>query len=240
MGSRTVRVVGRGRAGGSFSRALEGAGWAVDTISGRDPSLAEAASGVDVVLLCVLDQHVEEVAERIDRGDAVVAHVSGSHGLEVLSSQSRRAAVHPLVALPNAEVGAARLRAGATFAVAGDAIAREVVEALGGHAIDVPDESRAAYHAAAAIASNHLVGLLGQAERVAATAGLDLAVYLDLVRATVDNVATLGPAAALTGPAAREDHATIERHLGALDESEREAYMVMVEQCRRLVREGRS
>jgi predicted short-subunit dehydrogenase-like oxidoreductase (DUF2520 family) len=233
-----VRVVGRGRAGGSFSEALHSAGWWVDTIAGRDRSVTQAGDGVDLVLICVLDEHVETIAARIDRSDATVAHVSGSHGLEVLSSHPRRAAVHPLVALPNAEVGARRLRAGATFAVAGDAVAREVVDALGGRAIEVPDGSRVAYHAAAAIASNHLVGLLGQVERVAATAGLDLDVYLDLVRATVDNVAELGPSAALTGPAAREDHATIERHLAALDESEREAYRVMVEQCRRLVREG--
>ena len=233
-------MVGEGRAGGSFSRALRDVGWVVDAVAGRDPSIARAASAVDLVLICVADEHVATVAARIERGDAVVAHVAGSHGLEVLSSHDRRAAVHPLVALPNAEVGAMRLRSGATFAVAGDAIAREVVEALDGRAIDVPDESRAAYHAAAAIASNHLVGLLGQAERVAATAGLELDVYLDLVRATVDNVAALGPRAALTGPAAREDHATIERHLAALDESERDAYRVMVEQCRRLVREVRT
>jgi predicted short-subunit dehydrogenase-like oxidoreductase (DUF2520 family) len=233
-------VVGEGRAGGSFSRALREVGWEVDTIAGRDPSISRAASGVDLVLICVADEHVETVAARIERGDAVVAHVAGSHGLEVLSSHARRAAVHPLVALPNAEVGAMRLRSGATFAVAGDAVARQVVDALGGRSIDVPDESRVAYHAAAAIASNHLVGLLGQAERVAATAGLGLEVYLDLVRATVDNVATLGPSAALTGPAAREDHATIERHLAALDESERDAYRVMAEQCRRLVREARA
>jgi predicted short-subunit dehydrogenase-like oxidoreductase (DUF2520 family) len=233
-------VVGRGRAGGSFARALGDAGWDVELLAGRDPAVVEAGRRVDLVLVCVADEHVEEVAARVDPADAVVAHVSGSLGLDVLSSQPRRAAIHPLVALPNADVGAARLRAGATFAVAGDAIAREVVDALGGRAIDVPDESRVAYHAAAAIASNHLVGLLGQAERVAATAGLDLDVYLDLVRATVDNVAALGPRAALTGPAAREDHVTIERHLAALDESEREAYRVMVEQCRRLVSQGRS
>ena len=44
------------------------------------------------------------------------------------------------------------------------------------------------------------------------------------MRATIDNVAALGPAAALTGPAARGDEATLERHLAALDPSEREAY----------------
>jgi predicted short-subunit dehydrogenase-like oxidoreductase (DUF2520 family) len=99
----------------------------------------------------------------------------------------------------------------------------------------VADEDRAAYHAAAAIASNHLVALLGQAERVAASAGVPFEAYLDLVQATVDNVRALGPAAALTGPAARGDRATLDRHRAALAPDERAAYDTMVELARRLV-----
>jgi predicted short-subunit dehydrogenase-like oxidoreductase (DUF2520 family) len=99
----------------------------------------------------------------------------------------------------------------------------------------VADDDRAAYHAAAVIASNHLVAVLGQAERVAAQAGVPFEAYLDLVRATVDNVAELGPAAALTGPAARGDDATIQRHLDAVPEDEREAFATLVRLARRLV-----
>jgi predicted short-subunit dehydrogenase-like oxidoreductase (DUF2520 family) len=163
-----------------------------------------------------------------------VAHLAGSLGLDVLGSHPRRAAVHPLVAMPNAEIGAKRLASGAWFAVAGDAIARRVVDDLGGRWFEVADEHRAAYHAAAVIASNHLVALLGQAERVASIAGVPLAAYLDLVRVTIDNVAELGPAGALTGPAARGDWATIEAHLAAMPEDERDAYRTLVELARRL------
>ena len=94
---------------------------------------------------------------------------------------------------------------------------------------------RARYHAAACLASNHLVALLGQVERVAALAGVGLDVYLDLVRATVDNVAALGPAAALTGPAARGDEATLARHRAALPDEERPAYDALAERALRLV-----
>jgi predicted short-subunit dehydrogenase-like oxidoreductase (DUF2520 family) len=92
----------------------------------------------------------------------------------------------------------------------------------------VADGDRAAYHAAACVASNHLVALLGSAERIAATAGVPLAAYLDLVRATVENVAELGPEAALTGPAARGDWATIERHRAVLPPRERDAYEALL------------
>jgi predicted short-subunit dehydrogenase-like oxidoreductase (DUF2520 family) len=137
------------------------------------------------------------------------------------------------VALPDPELGAERLR-GATFAIAGHEMAQRVVDALGGRAVTVDDDHRAAYHAAACIASNHLVALLGQAERVAATAGVPLDAYLDLVRATVENVAALGPRRALTGPAARGDLATLDRHRAVLDPSELPAYDAMVELAVRL------
>jgi predicted short-subunit dehydrogenase-like oxidoreductase (DUF2520 family) len=62
-----------------------------------------------------------------------------------------------------------------------------------------------------------------------------LEAYLDLVRATLDNVAEMGPAAALTGPVARGDWATVERHRAALPSDELVAYDAMVAAARRLV-----
>jgi predicted short-subunit dehydrogenase-like oxidoreductase (DUF2520 family) len=147
--------------------------------------------------------------------------------------------VHPLVALPDPELGAERLR-GAWFALAGDPLVRAVVDALGGRWFAVADDDRAAYHAAACIASNHLVALLGQAERVGVAAGVPREALLDLVRATVENLAALGPARALTGPAARGDVETIARHLAALDPSEHAAYEALVAEARRLTAEERA
>jgi predicted short-subunit dehydrogenase-like oxidoreductase (DUF2520 family) len=232
----SVRVIGPGRAGSALGLALTAAGWRVVPPLGRHDDLGPAAGGVDLLVIATPDAAIGPVARAVDPvPSTVVAHLSGSLGLGVLAPHPVVAAVHPLVALPNAEVGAARLTAGAWFAVAGDPMAVAVVEALGGRWFEVDDEHRAGYHAAAVIASNHLVALLGQAERVAASAGVPLDAYLDLVRATVQNVAELGPAAALTGPAARGDWITIERHLAALDPDERETYEVMARAARRLV-----
>ena len=113
-----------------------------------------------------------------------------------------------------------------------------MVEALGGRSFVVADDDRAGYHAAACIASNHLVALLGQVERVAAGSGVPLEAFLDLVAATVDNVRTLGPAAALTGPAARGDRDTIGRHRAYLQDrvpDDLAAYDALVALARRLV-----
>jgi predicted short-subunit dehydrogenase-like oxidoreductase (DUF2520 family) len=230
----SVRVIGPGRAGTALALALARAGWTVTEPVRRGEPVAGAAAGVDLLVIATPDAAVAEVAAAVDPVETtVVAHLAGSLGLDVLAPHPRRASVHPLVALPEPELGADRLR-GATFAVAGDPLAEEVVRALDGRAFTVDDEHRAAYHAAACIASNHLVALLGQAERVAATAGVPLDAYLDLVRTTVENVAALGPAGALTGPAARGDVATLDRHRAILDPSERPAYDAMVELAVRL------
>jgi predicted short-subunit dehydrogenase-like oxidoreductase (DUF2520 family) len=232
----TLRVIGPGRAGSALAVALRRVGWTVRSPVRRGDPVARAAAGVDVLVVAVPDGAIAEVVASVEPvTTTVVMHLAGSVGLEVLGVHPRRAALHPLVALPNTELGAQRLAAGAWFAVAGDPVARRIVEDLGGRSFEVADEDRAAYHAAAVIASNHVVALLGQAERVAASAGVPFEAYLDLVRATVDNVAELGPAAALTGPAARGDMATLQRHLDALAEDEREAYEALVRLVRRLV-----
>jgi predicted short-subunit dehydrogenase-like oxidoreductase (DUF2520 family) len=229
-------VIGGGRVGRAFALALAQTGWRVGRVLGRDDDVSGAGEGVDLVIIAAPDAVIAEVAASIaPTTGAVVGHVSGSLGLDVLGPHPRRAAIHPLLAIPNPELGAERLVGGAWFAVAGDPIVRDVVDDLGGRWFEVADDDRAAYHAAAVIVSNHVVALLGQAERVAARAGVPFDAYLDLVRATIENVAELGPAAALTGPAARGDWGTIDRHLAALDPSEREAYQAMVTLARRLV-----
>jgi predicted short-subunit dehydrogenase-like oxidoreductase (DUF2520 family) len=231
----TVRIIGPGRAGGALALALAEVGWTVLDPLGRSDDLRGAASGVDLVVIATPDASVADTAAAIEPVAATaVVHLAGSLGLDGLADHVRRAAVHPLVAMPDAEIGARRLRSGGWFAVAGDPIARRIVADLGGRAFEVADDDRAAYHAAAVIASNHVVALLGQAERVATAAGVPFDVYLDLVRATIDNVVDLGPAAALTGPAARGDQDTLDRHLEAIDPSEREAYLVMARLAARL------
>jgi predicted short-subunit dehydrogenase-like oxidoreductase (DUF2520 family) len=240
----SLRVVGSGRAGGALALALAAAGWRVERALGRHDDLTAAAADVDLLVIATPDEAVAGVARAVRPvSTAVVAHLAGALGLDVLEGHPRRAALHPLVALPSAGVGARRLADRAWFAVAGEpddarAVVAGVVEDLGGRWFTVADDDRAAYHAAAAIASNHVVALLGQAERVARSAGVPLEVYLDLVRATLDNVAELGPRGALTGPASRGDWTTVERHRAALPPEELDAYDAMVRAVRRLVDGG--
>ncbi len=237
----TFRLIGPGRAGLSLATALEAVGgYRSSGALGRRDRLDRAAHGVDLVILATPDDQLGQVAAAVEPVDTtVVVHLSGSLGLDVLGAHPRRGSIHPLVPLPDPVVGAARLRSGVTFAVAGDPLARRMADDLGGRPVVVDDGQRAAYHAAASIAANHLVALLGQVERVAATAGLPLDAFADLVRAATDDAFGLGPRRALTGPAARGDWDTVARHRQAMaamggHRTELAAYDAMVALARRL------
>jgi predicted short-subunit dehydrogenase-like oxidoreductase (DUF2520 family) len=231
-----VVVVGPGRLGTALAAALTQAGVTVDGPYGRHDRVAEIlgpqrlsagargraarAGGVpDVVLLCVPDAEIAAVASVIAAGP-LVGHCSGATALDALAPHESFS-LHPLMTVP---VGAAPdVLAGAGAAIAGStpralALARGLARLLAMRPIEIAEADRAAYHAAACIASNFLVTLEAAAERVAATAGLSAELLVPLVRATVENWATLGPQAALTGPVARGDEPTVERQRAALAE----------------------
>ena len=200
-----IAVVGPGRLGTALSAALRDAGMAVEGPLGRG-----ATPSAPVVLLCVPDGAIAAAAAAMPSG-ALVGHCSGATPLDGLDFS-----LHPLRTVPDQSHPPPEF-AGGPAAVAGHPIATELAERLGMRPIHVADADRAAYHAAAAMASNFLVILESAAERVAATAGVDRQALVPLVRATVENWARSGKAA-LTGPVARGDVATLDRHRAALRE----------------------
>jgi predicted short-subunit dehydrogenase-like oxidoreductase (DUF2520 family) len=206
-------VIGRGRLGTALSAALRASGVAVDGPLGRDAGPVDA----DVVLLAVPDGEIDAAARAVPAGP-LVGHCSGATTLAPLRPHEAFS-LHPLMTV-TAE--GARF-AGATCAVAGAspralAVAAALAEAVGMRPVEVDDADRAAYHAAASVASNFLVTLQAAAERLAASAGVDRHAFVPLVRAAVDNWAELGAERALTGPIARGDEATVSRQRAAVEE----------------------
>ncbi len=209
--SGTVLVIGAGRMGTALVRALAAAGVDVQGPAGRDAT----AEGADIVLLAVPDAAIATASARIASG-RLVGHVSGATTLEPLAPHEAFS-IHPLMTVTAATVSFA----GVPAALAGStprarSTAAALAGALGLAGFEVADADRAAYHAAASIASNFLVALEGFAEELAGTAGVEHAVLVPLVRATVDNWATAGARDALTGPIARGDHETVARQRAAV------------------------
>lgn len=220
---------------------LSDLGWDVVDPLGRGGDVAGAAHGVDLVVVTTPDGSIADVASAIEPDErALVVHLAGSLGLEALAPHRRRGALHPLVSIPDAATGARRLVGGVWFAVAADRdddldLLHSLVTAMNGHSVVVADSDRAAYHAAAAVASNHLVALMGQVERIAATTGVPAEAFAKLATQTLEGLATTTPAEALTGPVRRGDWATVARHLDALAPSERPGYAALAELAARLV-----
>lgn len=202
-------LIGAGRLGTALAAAMRAAGLQVDGPLGRGAD----AAGADAVILCVPDGEIAAAASCLPRG-LLIGHVSGATTLAPLADH-RAFSLHPLMTVP---AGApATIFAGAPCAVAGDPIARELAEILAMRPVEIRDDDRAAYHAAASIASNFLVTLEDAAERLVATTGARRDLLVPLVRATVESWARRG-GDALTGPIARGDELTVARQRAAVAE----------------------
>ncbi|HTD48970.1 MAG TPA: DUF2520 domain-containing protein [Acidimicrobiia bacterium] len=258
-GDPTLALVGPGRAGTTIALALLEAGWRARSVAGRAPDapsttsaaaclgadaslVSDAGRGADLVIVATPDRAIEAAARTVAASlepDALVVHLAGSKGLDVFGplldvrADIRVGALHPLQSFPSATMGIERLR-GAWAAVAGDPQTTELAHILGMRPFDLPDTERARYHAAAVVASNHLVALLGQVERLAMACGVPFEAFAPLVRSSVADAFGIGPARALTGPVARGDLATVEQHLSTLDPGERDAYRTLAREVARL------
>ncbi len=218
-----ISIVGPGRLGRALTRALSAAGVQVGGPTGRDV----APDPADAVLLCVPDAEIPSAAASAAGAARLIGHTSGATALASLDPAGAESfGLHPLQTFAGGEEAAAFRGAGCAVAGTTPAAlgaAHAIAAALGMRAVQVDDSARAAYHAAASIASNFLVTLQASAEEMAGAAGLNpedaRALLAPLVRATVDNWAAGGPAAALTGPVARGDHATVALQREAVSEA---------------------
>ena len=198
----SVRVIGLGRAGSAIAARLSERGVRLE------------AEHPELVLLCVPDDAIASVARGIPVGPWV-AHVSGATPLAALDPHSRRFSLHPLQTFtrdrgPEQLDGAWAALTAETDAAA--AAADWLAQTLGLRAFRLADADRALYHAAAVIASNYLVTLQRTAAHLFEEVGAPPEALVPLMLRTIEN------GFQLTGPIARGDRATIERHLAALRE----------------------
>jgi predicted short-subunit dehydrogenase-like oxidoreductase (DUF2520 family) len=108
----------------------------------------------------------------------------------------------------------------------------QVARAIGATPFEIRGSQRAAYHAAAVLASNALVTLLDAGERILSNAKFEKALaakmLLPLVRGSLENVALLGTEQALTGPVVRGDAETVKAHMIALTRQDRRLYRALM------------
>src|SRR6266436_1687842 len=197
----SVNVIGRGRVGSAVASRLEE----------RGVELRE--NGADLILLCVPDTAIRDVARDLVPGPGWIAHVSGATPLTALDPHERRFGLHPLQTFTRAR-GAEQLDGSFAAVTAESDEAREhgheLARTLGLRPFDLADEARPVYHAAAAIASNYLVTLHRAASRLFEAAGAPPEALVPLMTRTIEN------GFELTGPIARGDWNTVDAHVRAI------------------------
>jgi predicted short-subunit dehydrogenase-like oxidoreductase (DUF2520 family) len=206
----------------------------------------------DAVMLAVSDDQIEPACAALAAAGALdgvlVFHCSGAKSSAALRAAADKgaltASMHPVRSFAD-PAAVARDFAGTWCGVEGDpralALIGPALAAIGARPVPIDAAAKTVYHAASVFASNYLVTVLDAALRAYQAAGIPDDVARELARPlateTLDNVLRLGPRAALSGPIARGDFATVARQQAALDDWEpatAELYRALAEATTRL------
>jgi predicted short-subunit dehydrogenase-like oxidoreductase (DUF2520 family) len=246
----TTFIVGAGPVATALAGALRLGGVPVLGLWARRPAQARAAGSIagvaafssappdilletEVVILAVRDQVITEVAQMllgtglINKRHVLLHCAGAASARELLGPVAGQVAgigtLHPLSAIADAKISMRALK-GTVFGVEGDdagrATAAKLVAAINGVMLALDSSQMAAYHAAAALASNYIVAVIDAAAAVLAGAGVaqDRAAQalVPLAEGALRNIAARGTTGGLTGPVRRGDLTTVSRHLDAV------------------------
>lgn len=195
-------------------------------------SAVEVAEISDIVLITTRDDQIigvckDLVGQGAIREDHLVGHMSGAHASLILEDAARKGAaifsLHPLQAFAEEEKSLADLPH-TYFSIEGTdqrlSAIEEMMSKAGNPYFRILPENKQLYHLSACIFSNYLVTVMAGGMEALAASGIPaekgFAAMLPLIQGTIDNIARIGPAKALTGPIGRGDVTTVEQHLEAL------------------------
>jgi len=189
----------------------------------------ELADSADVVFITTPDDIIPKVAAEIRwRSGQSAVHCSGASTVHSLDAASEQGAlvgsIHPCQTFAGREQAITNLP-GSTFAIEAEEPMKttltEIARALDGDLVYLTSEDKALYHAAACIACNYFYTLAKIAtdlwQNFGKTTDEATKAYIPLLQGSVNNIASVGLPGALTGPIARGDVKTIQRHLAALE-----------------------
>lgn len=216
---------------GVACRSLGSAQTACSFIGAGTPCTLAQLPAAQVWMLAVPDRDIAAVARQLAGQVAawpacavppVVFHCAGASGAELLQPLAdlgwRTASAHCILSFAQPAQACAQFP-GTVCALEGEASACALLHsaftAIGAQCFALRREDKLLYHAAAVFATNFVPVLQSVAEDAWAASGVPAALLAQLratlLRNAVDNITALGPARALTGPAARGDTAHIAR-----------------------------
>lgn len=199
-------------------------------------SCGEIVSKSDIIFITVTDTLIPEIWNKIrhmDLTDKIICHCSGSVSSEIFVGANPQmvCSVHPMLAF-NSRHTSLKAVSEAFFTVEGgeraiDAVS-EILSICGNRFKVITSQNKAKYHAASCFASNFVVSVCYEAEKLLMECGFEKAeahrALGTLMRCNMDNIISVGCEKAITGPAVRGDAVTIERHMQTLSDKERQLY----------------
>ncbi len=231
MNKPTISIFGAGKVGNALRLSLENAGYQINSVFGSDEFPEKVQDLGDLIFITTPDSVIEQVAKKLsdsfpDFEDKTVVHCSGTLSSESLKSLKNRdtsvASFHPMKSVLPEQSSFE----GVWFDMEGDEEALKKLNGLaqdiGANAIEINADAKSILHASAVMASNYLVTLLNNAVRTAELAEIDsktaIKMLLPLVDSTIKNIKENGIENSLTGPVARGDISTVEKHVKLLKE----------------------
>lgn len=252
---KSFHIIGLGRVGQTFATVIPQSGrwrlaYAVSRSGGgvrEDHAVCPIVPRIgllphaDAVLVCTPDNAIEEAAAELARlpwlsAQTLVVHFSGAKTIGALNAVVKCGAtigsLHPVFAFADVAQSVRLLRGNLcaleASGAAAMAVLRDLADAAGLRAFEIPSAQKARYHAALSAASNFSVTLAAFAQDLLRPLNLPEPLARDLVcnllRQSVDNLSRLPPVQALTGPVVRGDDSTVAAHLAALAGDERQLY----------------
>jgi predicted short-subunit dehydrogenase-like oxidoreductase (DUF2520 family) len=237
--------IGAGTVGTALAARLAGRGYPVIAVSSRsrtsDQRLAQAASGcqifdsnqavadnAELIFITTPDDAIASVAAEVNwhPGQSVV-HCSGADSVDILQpareAGAKVGAFHPLQTFASLQQAMENIP-GSTFALEAEepllGTLKDMAIALEGQWVELKSSDKVLYHAAAVLACNYMVTLTKLATDLWQTFGVPptkaTKALVPLLRGTLHNIETIGIPQCLTGPIARGDVGTINKHLDAL------------------------
>jgi predicted short-subunit dehydrogenase-like oxidoreductase (DUF2520 family) len=217
------------------SRHLDAAKWIGNLMEVPSTNrYSEVSLLADIYLLTVKDDAIDEVANQLNLADKVIAHTSGSVGLNALQKASKNYGVfYPLQTLSrNVSVDFSHIPICIDASNSHTAIRlKELAATLTNKIIEADDQKRLAIHVAAVFANNFTNHLFSIAQMLLERNGLSFEILKPLIHETVRKIQNHDPLNVQTGPAIRHDEHTIKKHLDFLKDDHQfaEIYSALTE-----------
>ena len=243
-----IGFIGAGKVGTAFGLYLKSRGVSLSGYYSKSPSSSQKSAAIttssqytdprelckasDIIFITTNDTQIQQACDDLCRSGGLgnhqlVIHMSGALTIEVLKSAKDKGCstygMHPMQSFADVEKAFRDLPA-TYFSIEGlqngDDTINLLLQKMGNPYFKISSDSKALYHAAACIFSNHLVALMEQGlscfDRIGIERDKGFEAVLPLILGTLDNIKQLGTAAALTGPISRGDGQTVKEHVKAL------------------------